>query len=121
MPLAAACAAAALSAGSAAATSGGARFDPDARDAPERAIASPGAARFGQRIRRPPRRPALRFFHLRPDNLFLYGRAGRARFRIDSRVRHVRVTLVVRRRGGRRILRRIRLGRFRTRRAHRVR
>jgi murein DD-endopeptidase MepM/ murein hydrolase activator NlpD len=98
------------------AASGGARFD-----RPDPVPASSGAARFGQRVRKPVRRPALRFFHLRPANLFLYGRPARARFRIDSRARHVRVTLVVRRRGSRRVVRRIRLGRFRTRRAHRVR
>jgi len=105
----------ALSAAPTAAAEGGARFDP-----PDRVPAGSGGTRFGQRVRKPVRRPALRFFHLRPASLFLYGRPARARFRIDSRAHRVRVTLLVRRRGGR-VLRRIRLGRFRTRRAHHVR
>lgn len=85
---------------------------------------APGDAvpRQPERPRRRPRRrapresgrPVLRLFEATPARFYAFGRPARLRFRIDDRSRAVRVTLVVKRAGSRRVARRIDLGERRT-------
>jgi murein DD-endopeptidase MepM/ murein hydrolase activator NlpD len=101
-------------------TTGGA--DPGAGD-PGAPSSQTGGARPGDpdsvRPRRRPRRrarpredgrPLLRELSVGPARTYAYGTPARVRFRIDDRSRAVRVTIVVKRVGSRRVARRIELG-----------